>query len=116
MYDASGSSLAPVLAAMTHETSCSRRAARHPNDASVRLDTVRGELEGFCVNISRSGLRVGVATPEGDPRGLYGLSLHARISVSVDGWPPRVGRVVWRREVRGGMIVGVEFERSRRLM
>lgn len=116
MFDASVPSIVPELTASAVEhTLDNRRASRHLNDAPVKLETVRGELDGFCVNISRTGLRAGVSAPDGEIRALYGLSPRARILVSVDGWPPRVGRVVWRREVRGGMIVGVAFEKGSRL-
>lgn len=74
--------------------------ARRETNERVRFQWEGREIEGWALNISRSGVRAILDEP---------IDLGARIRLAVGDQPGRPARIVWIREEKDGAIVGVEF-------
>jgi hypothetical protein len=74
--------------------------ARHPVTGRVSFASGETVLEGWALNESRGGVRAIVEEK---------VELGSEFIVTLDGKPPRPGKVVWVQEEPDGAVVGVSF-------
>jgi hypothetical protein len=87
-----------------------RRTPRRALDARVVLETRQGSLAAWSLNASDGGVRVLVID---DDRTLVAAALAGdRVTVRIDGWAARPGRIVWRELREGGAVLGIAFDGS----
>ena len=100
--------VARVTGLMTNDTITEPARVRRVDGARRELEDAvvfrQGEkrIDGWCLNMSRGGLRAVLDTP---------VEVDEEFDVTIGEEPePRRARVVWVRATGGGAIVGVSFE------